>query len=81
MNVEHVDKRRRAPVIAAAVMVLLMCGCIGIFAWGAKVDPIPLPFLLMIMAIPGTVIVGVILALKERMKQIEGGEEDEARKY
>lgn len=81
MNVEHVDKRRRAPVIAAVVMVLLMCACIGLFAWAAKVDPIPLPFLLLVMAIPGAVIVGVLLALKQRMKQIEGGEEDEARKY
>ena len=37
--------------------------------------------ILIIMAIPAAVIVGVLVALKERMKQIEGGEEDEARKY
>ena len=43
--------------------------------------PIPFPMLLIIMAIPAAVIIGVLLALKERMKQIEGGEEDEARKY
>ena len=81
MNVEHVDKKRKAPIIAAVVMVLLMCGCIGILAWASKVDPIPIPFLVFIMAMPIAVIVGVLLALKERMKQIEGGEEDAARKY
>ena len=81
MNVEQVDKRRRAPIIAAAVMVVLMVICIGFVAWAAKVDPIPIPLLLIIMAIPAAVIVGVLLALKERMKQIEGGEEDAARKY
>lgn len=81
MNVEHVDKRRKAPIIAAVVMILLMCLSIGFVAWAATVDPIPFPMLLIIMAIPATVIVGVLIALKERMKQIEGGEEDEARKY
>ena len=81
MNVEQVDKRRRAPIIAAVVMVVLMVICIGFVAWAAKVDPIPIPLLLIIMAIPAAVIVGVLLALKERMKQIEGGEEDAARKY
>ena len=81
MNVEHVDKRRRGPIIAAVVMIVLMGISIGFIAWAAKVDPIPIPLLLIIMAIPAAVIVGVLLALKERMKQIEGGEEDEARKY
>lgn len=81
MNVEHVDKRRMAPVIAAVVMIVFMIGMLGLLAWAAKVDPIPIPFLLFIMAIPVAVIVGVLVALKERMKQIEGGEEDAARKY
>lgn len=81
MNVEHVDKRRKAPIIAAVVMIFLMCLSIGFVAWAATVDPIPIPLLLIIMAIPAAVIVGVLVALKERMKQIEGGEEDAARKY
>lgn len=81
MDVERVDKRRKAPIIAAAVMILLMCLSMGFVAWAATVDPIPFPMLLIIMAIPATVIAGVLLALKERMKQIEGGEEDAARKY
>ena len=81
MSVEHVDKKRKAPVIAAAVMILLMILVMVFFGWAAKVDPIPFPILLIIMAIPVAVIVGVLLALKDRMKQIEGGEENEARKY
>ena len=81
MNVEHVDKKRKAPIIAAIVMIVLMIMAIILLAWAGKVDPIPLPFLLIIMAMPAAVIIGVLLALKERMKQIEGGEEDAARKY
>lgn len=81
MNVEHVDRSKKAPVIAALVMIILMLCIIGIFAWAATVDPIPVPILLIVIAIPLAVIAGVLLALKERIKQLEGGEEDEARKY
>ena len=80
MNVERVDKKRKAPIIATIVMIVLMVMVIGIFVWAAKTDPIPFPFLLMLLMIPGAVIIGVLLALKERMKQIEG-EEDAASKY
>ena len=81
MNVEKTDKKRRAPIMAAVTMIFFMVIVMGILVWAAKVDPIPLPFLLFIMAMPLSVMIGVLLALKERIKQIEGGEEDEARKY
>lgn len=81
MNVEHVDKRRRAPIIATIVMVVLMAGVIGLLCWAAVEDPIPLPFLCLIIAFPVAVIGGVILALKQRIKEIDGGEEDAASKY
>lgn len=81
VNVEKIDKRRKAPILAAVVMIILMIATVGFLVWAAKVDPIPVPVLLIFIAIPVAVIVGVLLALKERMKQIEGGEEDAARKY
>lgn len=81
MNVNHVDKKRKAPIVAAVVMILLMAVMIGIFIWAAVTDPIPIPILIILIAFPVVIIVGVLLALKERMKQIEGGEEDAASKY
>ena len=81
MNVEQTDKKRKAPIISTVVMIILMIMVIGFVLWAAKVDPIPMPVLLFIIAMPVAVIVGVLLALKQRMKQIEGGEEDAARKY
>ena len=81
MNVARVDKRRRAPIIAATVMVVMMLVVLGVFCWGAIVDPILLPLVLFIMAFPLVIIAGVLLALKQRMKEIEGGEEDAASKY
>ena len=79
INVDQ--KKKNAPIIAAFVMILLMVGLIGLFIWAATVEPIPGPLLAFFIAFPVVTIGGVLLALKERIKQIEGGEEDAARKY
>ena len=81
MNVEHVDKRRTGPIIAAISIILFMCGIIGLLIWAFRVDPIPLPLIIFFIMFPVMVIIGVLLALKDRMKQIRGGEEDAASKY
>lgn len=82
MNVEHVDrKKKKASILAAFVMILLMIAVIALLLWAETEDPIPIPILAIFIAVPVAVIGGILLALKERMKQIEGGEEDEARKY
>jgi len=81
MNVNHVDKKRKAPIISAITMVIIMISTIALLVWGYMVEPFPLVFFVLIVAIPVVVIVGVLLALKDRMRQIEGGEEDAASKY
>ncbi len=75
------QKKKYGPILAAVVMVALMLALILIFIWGYSVDPIPLGLLFVFIAIPCVVIIGVLLALKERFKEIEGGEENEAAKY
>lgn len=74
-------KQKLGPIVAALVMILLMFALILIFLWGDSVDPIPPVMLVFFMAFPSVVIIGVLLALKERFKEIEGGEEHEAAKY
>lgn len=83
MNIEKKDtkKRKKGTVIAAVIMTLLMFLLMGLVLWGNTQDPLPIGVLLIILAIPGVVVVGVVLALKQRLKEIEGGEEDEASKY
>ena len=81
MNVHNVDKRRRGSIISTVVMIFLMIALIALYVWAQSVDPIPLPIIAILIAMPGAVIIGVIIALKERIKQLEGGEEDEASKY
>ena len=81
MNVSQVDKKRKAPIMSAIVMIVLMAALVAVMIWGYIVDPIPFVILIIFIAIPVAVMFGVLRALKERMKQIEGGEEDAARKY
>ena len=84
MNVNKTDvhkKKRMGAIIGAAVMTVLMLIVIVIMFWANAQDPIPLGMLLFIMGIPVIIIVGTLIALAGRMKEIEGGEEDEASKY
>ena len=77
--------RRYVPaVVAAAVMVVLMVGLIGLMIWAAQTDPAgapPIGIMLLIVAVPAVIILGVLLAFVERWRELRGGEEDEARKY
>lgn len=84
MDVRKQDTRRKklaGAVMGAIVMVILMAVLIGIMVWGYSEDPIPIGFLLFLIGIPTTVVIGAIAALVGRVREIEGGEEDEAAKY
>ena len=86
MDGQKHDVRRRyaAPLICAAVMAVLMLGVIWLVAWAVKTDPAgapPLPVLGLILAIPTVVIVGVAIALAQRLREIGRREEDDARRF
>lgn len=79
-------KRRRyvMPVVMAMLMTLLMTALIWLFLWAFAMDPAgapPLPLLALFLAIPAVVILGVLIALIQRIREIGKGEEDEAKKY
>lgn len=87
MNKQKQDTRHRrfvAPIVVAIVMSVLMAGLIWLFLWAFEVDPAgapPLPVLALFVAIPAAVVVGVVIALVQRVREIERGEEDDARNY
>ena len=87
MNKQKQDTKRRryvAPVLAAILMAVLMAGLIWLFLWAFAVDPAgapPLPVLALLVVIPAAVVVGVIIALAQRIREIEQGEEDDAKRY
>ena len=86
MNVGKKDKLTRyvSPIGAAVVILALMGVFIGLVVWGFTVDAAdapPIGVIIAIAALPAIVIIGVLAALFQRIKQIKGGEEDAAAQY
>lgn len=78
---QDVIRKKRGSILAAVTFILFMVFLIMVFIWGYTEDPIPLWMLCGFILIPAVVILAVILSLMQRIKEIEGGEEDVARKY
>lgn len=86
MNVGKKDKLTRyvSPVGAAVVVLVMMAAFIALIVWGFTVSPEdapPIGVITALAAIPVVVIIGVLAALYQRIKQIKGGEEDAAAQY
>ena len=76
--------RYAGAVVMALLTTALMAALIALMVWGFTVDPAdapPLALLLVLVAIPGVIILGVLLALFQRIKEIQKGEEDDAKNY
>lgn len=81
MNISK-DKKLRYSAIAMAVIVVAFMGTVlGLLLWAFIADHVPVPVGILILIFPAAVIVGVTLALKQRMKEIKEGEENVAAKY
>lgn len=82
-NVDKQDviRKKRGSIIAAGTFILFMVLLILAMIWGYTEDPIPVWLIGFFILIPTTMIIAIIVSLIQRMKEIEGGEEDVARKY
>lgn len=83
MNVSKSDvkKRMSGAVIAAVAVVIFMAALIAMVIWADEIDPAPKGILITVIALFGSIIVGVLIALSQRLKELKGGELDEADKY
>ena len=84
MDVKKTDvkKVKRGPIIAATVCIAFMLAMMILVGWLSMTDEeTPLGFIAIIMAVFLAVIVGTGVALKQRLKEIDGGELNEASKY
>lgn len=84
VDVSKIDihmKKKMGATIGGVVMIILMLFMIGLFLWGNSQDALPIGILILFIGIPVVVIICIIVALRSRLKEIEGGEEDEAAKY
>ena len=75
-----------APVIITMIIILLMAGLMGFFLWCAIISGEnggtgPLLLMIIISLIPLLVAAGVLWALFQRIREIDGGEELDAKDY
>ena len=86
VNIKKKDVKTKyiGAIVSAAVMIVLMAAVIGVMVWAFLTEPEqspPLPLVVFFCAVPGAMIVGIVIALVQRLKQIKGGEEDAAADY
>ena len=83
MNIEQHDKRPSiiAPVFFAGITILAMAVFVLLLFYLNSLDPAPFGVIGFFIILAVAVSVGVILACRERIKEIKGGELDEARNY
>ncbi len=83
MDVEKSDVsvRRKGSLLSAVVMIGVMLAVIVLLLWAQSVDPLPLWGFAFILLAPVVVVVGILIALHQRMKELERSELDEAGKY
>ena len=62
---------------ALIVLVLSLCGVIVSEHSGLAA----LPFLLLYVVIGASIVIGILIAARQRLQEINGGEEEEAKKY
>lgn len=78
---KDVSKKKVAPVIISCLFILIIIATIVVVIVASMNDPIPVAFEIIICFILALPIAGVAYVLKQRIKEIDGGEEDDAKKY
>lgn len=82
-------KKKLAPVVVAVIvtavtlpLVLVFLGAMGFISFtGSDGEWAILPILAVYALVLGAVVVGVLAATRERLREIDRGEEEEAKKY
>lgn len=74
-------KKKLGAVAGGGVVLVWMLFILGVLLWMNRTDSMPVGLLIFFIVATVGVIAGVIAALRGRLQEIEGGEEDEAAKY
>lgn len=71
MNIQKTDvhkKKIRGAFLGAGIMLVLMAGMVGMILWGNSVDPLPIGWLLFLIAIPVAFVIAILVALRARLR-------------
>ena len=74
-------EKRLGAIVAGILMILLMLVPVAAIIWATKVEQVPIFVILVFTVVPIVLAICILVALVGRIKEIEGGEEDEASKY
>ena len=80
-------KKRRGSILSAAVVLLWLAGLVAVTVWAAleaaRDGAVGVGALLVLIygTAGGAAVVGILLALRQRLREIDGGEEDDASQY
>lgn len=81
----NTTKKKWGTILSAAVIIAVLGIYLAVLllpVWGENLgDAVLLALLILYSLILIAVIVGVLAALRQRLREIEGGEEDDAKKY
>ena len=81
---QDIKKRYIAPVAVTAVVVTFMAALSGLLLWALTISPEDAPpiwFVLVVIGFFAAVGVGCVAALTQRIREIQKGEIDDAKKY
>ena len=84
-NDTNSNKKKRAPIICAVVMIGLLGVLLGIMLFPmlneANGELATIGLIIVYGLLILVTIIGIVMALKQRLKEIEGGEEEDAKQY
>ena len=79
------EDKKRGAVISAVIIIVVLAVFVGfiLFPLISEMGGVSFAVMLLMLYIGGilAVIFGILAALKQRLEEIEGGEEEEAKKY
>ena len=80
-------KKKIAPIVVAVLVVLYMVPvlAVAVLSMAGLLEigsgPMPVLFILLYVVVGAAVIGGVLLAMRQRLREIDGGEEEDASQY
>lgn len=84
MDIKNIDvhlQKKLGALLGFSIMAVFMLLWIGIMIYARATEEMPIGVFFIAIVVPMLIMTGLTVALIQRNKEIEGGEEDEASKY